>query len=651
MCGIAGYWFPNDTRVSSPNEVSRDGGALQRMLDCLTHRGPDDRGVKRLAEVGLAMGHTRLSIVGLDHGHQPIVSNDGRITATVNGEFYGYKKIRAELACQGYQCTIKSDSAIAVPLYQRDGMAFVDQLRGEFAFAMFDAERERLILVRDRFGIKPLYYSMTSDGIVWGSEVKAILQHPAVPVRLCRRAALHQMMQVMVPGTTSFEGVQAVLPGHLLIITRQGGRLQVEDRCWWDLDFPTSHPEGADPAPYVEGVRQRLIDAVATRLEADVPVGCYLSGGIDSCSILGLATSLQQSPIKAFTIAFDHTDYDESAIAKRMAQRTGAEQELLRLSEKQLYGPAFERATWHAERTFYNTLAVAKWHMSRRVRQCAYKAVITGEGSDELFGGYPFFKRDYLGVDGEAGVFAGAILSEEMLTHEAWQDLCGFTPSWIQPWMLTLRRVYPLLSEELRETLDGYDPVAEIANKISPDRVRDRHRLDISQYTWCKTMLEGQILTWGGDRMDMANSMEARPAFLDHHVAEYAVQIPPDMRIRNGIEKWVLREAMVEVLPRELYEREKFAFMAPPAHTDVEKRGAVEKLAARWLTPERIEAAGLFDRAKVDELMTAAWQETDSTVARRNDILINHLLQLHILDGQFANGEAPPELDDAAVVV
>ncbi len=191
--------------------------------------------------------------------------------------------------------------------------------------------------------------------------------------------------------------------------------------------------------------------------------------------------------------------------------------------------------------------------MSRRVRACNYKAVVTGEGSDELFGGYPFFRRDWLGRQDEGGIFAGAILAEEDLQHPAWQDLCGFTPSWIQPWMLTLRRVTPLLSQSMQDLLREYDPVAAVAEAIDPAQVRGRHRLDISQYTWSKTMLEGQILTWGGDRMDMANSMEARPAFLDHHLAEYAVTIPPDIRIRDGVEKWVLREAMVNVLPRELY--------------------------------------------------------------------------------------------------
>ena len=639
MCGITGFWNPQRTNERQLRFT------LDQMLDVLDHRGPDDRGSRLYVDQGIAIGHTRLSIVGLDHGHQPIESADGNYAVTVNGELYDYKRIRTRLACQAMSCSGKSDSAITLPLYLRDGLDFVHHLRGEFAIVLYDHQAQRLVLVRDRFGIKPLYYAINDQGIIWGSEVKSILRHPDVPPRLCRKAAIHQMMQVMVPGSTAFEGVHGLKPGHMLIVERRGDRLESRTQRWWDLEFPESHDSGADPAPYVRGVQERLIDAVATRLEADVPVGCYLSGGIDSCSILGLATTLQQAPVKAFTIAFDSDQYDESNIAALMAQRTGAEQELLRLTEKELYGPAFERATWHAERTFYNTLAVAKWHMSRRVRACNYKAVVTGEGSDELFGGYPFFRRDWLGREDEAGIFSGAILAEEDQQHPAWQDLCGFTPSWIQPWMLTLQRVRPLLSAELQDLLREYDPVAEVAAAIDPAMVRGRHPLDISQYTWSKTMLEGQILTWGGDRMDMANSMEARPAFLDHHVAEFAVTIPPDIRIRDGVEKWVLREAMVDVLPRELYERKKFAFMAPPAHTDPVKRAAVQEMIDHWLTPRRIADAGLVDADETHRFIDRIWQETDGTQSRRNDIVLNHMLQLHMLQGQYVEKLPLPAVD------
>lgn len=639
MCGMTGFWNPKRT---NERELRF---SLDRMLDVLDHRGPDDRGSRFYVDQGLALGHTRLSLVGLDHGHQPIEADDGNFAVTVNGELYDYKRIRTKLACQDLLSRGKSDSDITIPLYRRDGLEFVHQLRGEFAIVLYDHQRQRLVLVRDRFGVKPLYYAVVDGGLVWGSEVKSILQHPDIKPELDQKAAIHQMMQVMVPGSTSFRGVQALQPGHMLVVENHSGRLEMNSHRWWDFTFPESHEENADPQEYVVGVQDRLLDAVAVRLEADVPVGCYLSGGIDSCSILGLATTLQQSPVKAFTIAFDSDEYDESNIAKLMAERTGAEQELLRLTEKELYGPAFERATWHAERTFYNTLAVAKWHMSKRVRACNYKAVITGEGSDELFGGYPFFKRDWLGRDDEGGIFAGAILAEQDLQHPAWQDLCGFTPSWIQPWMMTLERVRPLLADSLQDLLREYDPIAAVAEAIDPAQVRGRHRLDISQYTWSKTMLEGQILTWGGDRMDMANSMEARPAFLDHNVAEYATTIPPDIRIRDGIEKWVLREAMVNVLPRELYERKKFAFMAPPAHTDPVKRRAVQDMIDHWLVDDRVQGLGVFDVDRLKRFVGSAWDETDGTLARRNDIVLNHVLQLHMLQGQYVEGLPLPAVD------
>ena len=598
------------------------------------------------------MGHARLSVIDPAGGAQPLYGAAGELILTANGEFYDYKRVRTDLTASGDRFATKSDSEIALHLYERHGLDFIEHLRGEFAFALFDARRDRLILVRDRFGVRPLYYRLDGDALYYGSEVKAVLAHPEVPSRIDARAALSQMMQVMVPGTTSFEGVEALLPGHALVVERRGGRLRATTIRYWDLEFPTAgdHGDPHDAEPHIRAVRERLTDSVATRLEADVPVGCYLSGGIDSCSILGLASPLQQSPIQAFTIAFDHAAYDESAIAAEMAAASGAQQELLRLDAGDLYGDAFETVAFHAERTFYNTLAVAKWHMSRRVRECGYKVVITGEGSDELFGGYPFFVADMakhapeaLGEARANPLFTGAILAEEERSHPAWDELCGFTPTWIQPWILTLESVRPLLAPAFVETLGDYDPIAEIAATIDPAMVRGRHPLDIAQYTWSKTMLEGQILTWGGDRVDMANALESRPAFLDHHVAECAVGIPPGLRVRDGVEKWVLREAMKGILPTVLYERPKFAFMAPPSGVDESKSAAIGDLADTWLAEDRVRETGMFDPAAVEGLRQVGAGDPDAPGARRHDIVMNHLVQIHMLDA-FAREDWKPAL-------
>jgi asparagine synthase (glutamine-hydrolysing) len=637
MCGIVGYWRLGGLESSAQANLSA-------MMDLLVHRGPDGRGHHLDPARGLAMGHTRLRINDLSGGEQPLRSADGRTILTANNQFYDFKSIRAQLSCLGERFVSKSDAELALALYHRHGLDFVEHLRGEFAFALYDTREDQLLLVRDRFGVKPLYVHQTDDAIYWASEIKALLRHPQVPRRLEPRAVLHQMMQIMVPGMTAFAEIEAVQPGHMLVLRRRGDRLEREQRVYWDLDFPltTERSGHAGPREWIDGVRERLIDAVEVRLDADVPVGCYLSGGLDSCSILGIASAVQQSPITAYTIGFDHPAYDESSLAAEVARANGARHELLRLRAQDLHGDAFARVVWHTERTFYNTLAVAKWHMSRRVRERGGKSVLTGEGSDELFAGYAFFKRDLFVHAGEPSLrdrlgsyYASANEAEQRAEHPAWNELIGFTPAWLQPWIVTLELARPLLSATLREQLADYDPLAAIAAKLDRRQLAGRHVLDRLQYSWIKTMLEGQILSWGGDRVDMANSVESRPAFLDHRLAELARMIPPEYRICDGIEKWALREAMRGVLPRSIYEREKFAFLAPPSGPL--DRAAIERHASR----EALLETGLFDPDRVAAFFSSGRAGDDNWAhAIRHEILCNHILGLQILHRDFVQQSA-----------
>lgn len=642
MCGIAGLWSPKCYRDDTP-------ALARKMADALYHRGPDGRGFHFDPEQGLAMIHTRLSIIGLNAGEQPIHGREddgtGALVGTINGEFYDYKRLRGLLRTDGYSFNTRSDSEIALKLWHKHGFDFVEHLRGEFAFAIFDEEKQQLILVRDRFGIRPLFWHVGENGVFWGSELKAMLTHPDVPREVCPKAQLHQMMQVMVPGMTLFRDIHALRPGHMLIVTRKGDGFEVEDRCYWDAEFPLEggHDERPDDE-HIENVRAALVESIAFRLEADVPVACYLSGGIDSCSILGMAAAIQQSPVKAFTISFDDDRYDEAAIATEMAEKAGADQDILKVRAEDLYGENFEQAVYYSERTFYNTLGVAKMLMSRHVRDVGYKVVITGEGSDELFGGYAQFKADLFLHDPEYAatpaaeemrrrnaIFSGSVLAETQVSHPAFDDVMGFTPSWIQPWILTLERVKPLLSDEFRARLGDYDPIAAIAHSLDRTKLDGRHVLDKVQYSWIKTMLEGQILNWGGDRVDMANSLESRPAFLDHHVAELAMRIPPHVRVRDGVEKWVVREAMKHVLPEVLYKREKFAFMAPPAHTDAAKAAEIDKLIAKWLSSDRIAETGIFDEEKLNASIAEYRKSDDHAANTRKDIILNHAIALHAM--------------------
>ncbi|WP_455375486.1 asparagine synthase (glutamine-hydrolyzing) [Kaarinaea lacus] len=658
MCGIAGVMHANPTKSIDPQ-------ILANMAAIQWHRGPDGFGVETVADRGVGFSHARLSIIDLDEerARQPFRSADGNLLLAHNGEFYDYKRLRAELTSHGARFQTKSDSELVLHFYPRVGLEeTLKQLRGEFAFSLYDKNHDRLILVRDRFGVKPLYWTQTNDSFVFGSELKVLFAHPDVPRMFSHEGLYHQLMQTIVPGTTAFEGVRQIEPGHMLIVERRHNKFHIREERYWDMDFPLLS-ERKDPKSdeyYIEGVRDQLLQAVQLRLEADVPVACYLSGGIDSCSILGLSAASQQSPVKAFTIGFDNADYDETAIAKEMAQSVDADQDIMMLEAEHLYDN-FVQTIWHTERSIYNTLGVAKMLMSRHVNKAGYRVVVTGEGSDELFSGYPSFRRDMFlhGLDTLSAaerasweqllaesnkLFKGAMLAEEEWQDEALNAKVGFTPSCLQPWLSSSQHVMGLLANDVKHVLRDYQPGKAIADALDEDMIAGRHPLDKAQYVWIKTMLEGQILTWGGDRVDMANSMEARPAFLDHHLAEFATQIPPTMRIRGKTEKYVLREAMKGLLPTVLYEREKFAFMAPPAHTDPKKWQAMRVLADEYLNDSAIEEAGLLSVKGVNELFELHDNPNTSVATQvQLDAVINHMLSVQILHRQFVTTDVPAQ--------
>ena len=658
MCGIAGIFHRDPSQGVDPQ-------LLVNMAAIQYHRGPDGFGYKVLDGLGVGFSHARLSIIDLDENRarQPFISKDENLLLAHNGEFYDYKRLRAELTLEGARFQTKSDSELVLHLYPRIGLEdTLKQLRGEFAFSLYDKKHDRLILVRDRFGIKPLYWTETENGVVFGSELKVLFAHPEVKREFDTLGVYHQLMQTMVPGTTAFKGIHQVKPGHMVVIERKHGQLQIEQSKYWDMDFPLlserQQQDTHDEQYYIDGVRSRLLEALQLRLEADVPVACYLSGGIDSCSILGMAAVSQQSKVKAFTIGFDDKAYDETPIAVEMAESVGADQDVMRLNANHLYDN-FVDTLWHTERTIYNTLGVAKLLMSRHVNQAGYKVVVTGEGSDELFGGYPAFRRDMFlhGMDTLSAaersewegmlaegnkIFKGAMLAENEIKNPALDKLVGFTPSCLQPWLASAIHVEGLLNKTIRSEVQDYDPGEAIANALDEDMLQGRHPLDKAQYVWIKTMLEGQILTWGGDRVDMANSMEARPPFLDHHLAEFATQLPPSMRINGRTEKYVLREAMKGVLPKVLYEREKFAFMAPPAHTDKEKWQAMKMLADDYLSDEAIDAAGLLDKQGVKALFDLhEAEDTSASTKVQLDAVVNHMIGIQVLHRHFVASDVP----------
>ncbi|MEM9448490.1 MAG: asparagine synthase (glutamine-hydrolyzing) [Cyanobacteria bacterium P01_E01_bin.6] len=662
MCGISGIMHHDSARPINPD-------TLVAMAAIQYHRGPDGFGWNVIGDRAVGFSHARLSIIDLDEnrGRQPFVSRDGQYMIAHNGEFYDYKRLRADLTSRGYQFSTKSDTELVLHLTERSGLeAALPHLRGEFAFALYEKTMDRLTLVRDRFGVKPLYWTMTPEGMVFGSEIKVLFAHPSVARRFSSEGLFHQLMQTMVPGTTCFEGIHAVQPGQMVMVERQNDRLHIRTKQYWDLDFPhQGDRQHLSDADYIETLRSHFVEAIQLRLEADVPVACYLSGGIDSCSIMGVAAACQQSPVKAFTIGFDDADYDETAIAREMAEAVGADQDILMVSGTDLYDH-FARTIWHTERSIYNTFTVAKLLMSQYVHEAGYKVVVTGEGSDELFAGYPQLRLDMI-LHGMADaspaeradledwlqqsnqLFKGNLLADHALDDPALTERVGFTPSCLQSWLSSAPKVTPLLSSSYRESLRGYSPGAAIAQTLDANQLTERHPLDKAQYVWIKTQFESQVLGWAGDRVDMANSMEARPAFLDHPLVEFAVTVPPNMRLRGRRDKHILRETMRDLLPETLYNRQKFAFMAPPAHTDPAKQRSMMALVDQYLSPRAIAQTGLLDNTAIQGIF-ARYSHPKTPVAEQVqlDAIIDHLLSVQILHGHFIASDVPKIAGDRA---
>ncbi len=394
--------------------VSRTGGVRAEALGCATarlrHRGPDAQHVWVAPDGRAGLGHARLSIIDLETGDQPIANEDGRLHLVVNGEFYDFERIREDLERRGHVFRTRSDSEVALHLYEDLGTRSVHTLRGEFALAIWDARDGQLFAARDRFGIKPLYYTKYRETVYLASEVKA-LAALGVPLRWDRESLYDIQFVAHPPDRTVFDGIYQVPPGCCLLT--DGAHIRIMP--YWDWDYPDANDRTHDtePGEWVERLRHSFEEAIRLRLRADVPVACYLSGGIDSCAVLGVAAQLAARPLQAFTLSFDDADYDEVGFAEEQATRSGAEFCRIDVRSENL-ADHFAAAVYHAERPFVNAHAVAKYMLSRAVRDAGIKVVLTGEGSDEVFAGYPHFRRDQVlyGANGQHPEEKARLLAE-----------------------------------------------------------------------------------------------------------------------------------------------------------------------------------------------------------------------------------------------
>jgi len=604
MCGFVGGLLRNRF----------DPKRLDRALEVLHHRGPDATGRWVSPDRRMFLGHTRLSIIGLGNGSQPMSDPTGDVQLVVNGEFYGYKAIRERLRADGCVFKTDSDSEIALHLYLREGMNLGRHLRGEFAALIADRRNDAMFAIRDRFGIKPLFYAVHDGDVLFASEIKALLAL-GVPARWNREAMYQEVFMFRPHSRTLFEGIYTVPPGHYAIAQRG----EVSLYPYWDMEFPTAEELAADArsdAEVVAGFREVLDDAVRERLVADVEVASYLSGGIDSCAVLGLAQRHMDRPIRAFTLTFDDALYDESALAHEQAARSGASFHPIPVTSRSL-ADAFSDAVWHAETTFVNGHGVAKFLLSRAVRDAGIKVVFTGEGSDEMLGGYAHFRRDVLLYNSgrQDPETVKRLLAEMRASNQAVPVLVanedapipelqpverrlGWIPSWIKAMSVMGQKSMGLFRDDMLAFVAGRNPYEVGLSRLPIEaRVAGRDPLNQALYLNNKIHLPNFILTFLSDRMEMAHSIEGRVPFLDHHLAEFAARIPIHMKINGMREKHVLREATRDVLIDKVYAREKHPFTTPPTKFGVDD--PMRELFADVFASSLLDDQPVFDPDKI----------------------------------------------------
>jgi asparagine synthase (glutamine-hydrolysing) len=611
--------------------------ALERATRRLSHRGPD-RQRTWLADHGrVGLGHARLSIIDLVTGDQPIAGEDEALQIVANGEFYDFERTQRDLEARGHRLRTHSDSEIALHLYEDFGTACLRHLRGEFAFVLWDGRNDTLFAARDRFGIKPLYFTTYRGVLYLASEIKAILA-AGVPARWDRAAFLQGNYFLGTPADrTLFEGIYPVPPGHYLLAS--GGQVRVMQ--YWDFDYPPANAGRADhsDAEYAEQFRYALDEAVRLRLRADVPVGCYLSGGLDSCSVLGLAMQHRSEPIRAFTLSFDRAEYDEGAIAKEMAAHVGAEFAPIAVRQSDM-ADRFAEATCQAETLCFNAHGAAKYLLSRAVRDAGYKVVLTGEGSDEILAGYPHFRRDVLLQQSQKGPDAAAArqLLEQLQAANALsrglllpdgdvpalssvRRTLGFVPSWLAGPATMAARLGALFAPDFAAEFAGCDPYRAFLNGLDvPGQLLGREPVNQSLYLWSKAVLPTYILAVLGDRMEMGHSIEGRVPFLDHHVVELIRDLPISQKIRGTTEKYVLREAARPVLSATVYGRHKHPFLAPPASLARGER--LYELMQDTLRGPLLASLPFYDRAKVIALLDGLPAMKDEARTSKDPVLM-----------------------------
>jgi asparagine synthase (glutamine-hydrolysing) len=606
MCGIAGI------KNISSNQPIQPGTILQ-MIGMVRHRGPDGFGIYHDANV--CLGSARLSIIDLPGGDQPICNEDGSTWIVFNGEIFNYLELRSNLEKSGHQFTTNSDTEVIIHLYEDYGPGCLQYLNGQFAIAIWDRNKQRMFLARDRLGIRPLFYTMHDGQLVFGSEIKSILAIPGIHAEI-NPIALEQIFtywSTLTPNT-AFKDIFEIPPGHYLIAEDE----EINIQAYWSLDFTPNSNSSITIHDYMDELESLLVDATKIRLRADVPVGAYLSGGLDSSTIAAIIRNFTGTHLDTFSISFDDPNFDESRFQLRMANFLGTQHQVVYTRYADI-GTIFPEVIWHTETPLLRTAPAPMYYLSKLVHDNHYKVVLTGEGADEFLAGYDIFKeamiRRFWAED------PGSKTRPELLKRlypdiPAMRDGSTYLTSFFGMdlgdteapdyshrlrWRNT-SRAKRFFSDQLRSEIDTLN--SNLRQQVNYPANFDRwDPLGQAQYLESTIFLPQYLLSSQGDRMAMANSVEGRFPFLDYRVVEFCCHLPSQHKLLGLAEKYILKRLSNKWLPAEITTRPKRPYRAP-IHQCFYNQSTTPEYMPELLSSQSLAASGLFNPDAVQQLIS-----------------------------------------------
>lgn len=604
MCGIAGiYNYRSSGHISST--------LIKRMIGALHHRGPDECGI--YLDDWVALGNARLSVLDLTGGTQPIHNEDESLWIVYNGEVFNYPELKDDLQKKGHTFTTSSDTEVIVHLYEEKGPACLEDLNGQFAFAIWDSIKKELFLARDRVGIHPLYYFIDGNSLIFASEIKSIFMDEHV-ARDIKPSSIHQVFSfwTTLPGETVFKNIQELPPGHYL----KASQRQTTIKKYWDMPFYPSADQLTWPADQIcEGIQDLLLDAVRIRLRADVPVGCYLSGGLDSSGIATLIAKNFNNALRTFGIRFEEEPFDEGEHQRLIVSFLGTDHTEIRATNEKI-GSVFPDVLWHCEKPLLRTAPAPLFLLSDVVNKSGYKVVLTGEGADEVFAGYNIFRetkaRAFLAKQPDSrfrGMLLGKLypyifrnpklraMQQSFFSTGLDKVNAPFFSHHIR-WQTT-GKITTFLSEEIRQTVDSREDYEKM-EQLLPPTFNKWDLLSKAQYIETIIFMSNYLLSSQGDRVAMAHSVEIRVPYLDHRLIDFMGKVRPTLKMRGLKEKYILKKSFRNILPQPIVARSKHPYRAPIGRSLLHK--TLSDYSDMVLSDHALKNAGFFNTIKVRKL-------------------------------------------------